>query len=78
MAAAGEDITTHTDSQGSDGTPNTTGQAVANGIVAVDVTASFTPALANDYFYLDFIRDGDDAADTISASAYVLGLYIVY
>lgn len=77
FAASGEAYTTHSDSQGSDGTPQTTA-VTSDQITQIDVTGSFTDAAAGDYFGLVFVRDGDDAADTVGSNVDILGLRIAY
>lgn len=77
FASEGEVHTTNSDSLGSDGTPQVDTVTV-NEHEALDITDAFTGATAGDFFGLEFIRDGDDALDTISNVVHILGLLIEY
>ena len=77
FAGSGETYTTNTDAQGSDGTPQTTA-VVADKMTEIDVTDSFTGAATGDYFGLQFVRDGNDAADTVGATVHILGVRVTY
>ncbi len=68
--AGGEQYNANSDSRSS-----TT--AVTNGeIEGIDISAALTGATAKDLVGITFTRDGDDAADTVGATVYYMGIWI--
>lgn len=72
FGATGELMTANADS-----IATTTQALVSSTITEIDVSAALTAIAAGDYVGLEFIRRGDDVADTIS-DLQVLGLLIEY
>lgn len=69
---ATEDYNTHSDSGGG------TDTLVINDFECIDISAAFTAIAAGDLAGIDFMRNGDDVADTIGDSVYYLGVRVRY
>jgi len=71
MSACGEDFETHTDSIGATATAVTTDEREC-----IDISAALTDATAGDLVGIQFIRNGENASDTVNADVYYLGVLI--
>ena len=78
FGAVGEAGDVNTGSIGSDAAPSTVAVGTGKVLVTIELVTAFTNAAAADYFTIDWIRDGNDAADTAGNNHGVLGLLIVY
>ena len=69
---ASEDYDTHSDSGGD------TDALTVDDLECIDISAALTNIAGGDLVGVDFMRDGDDASDTIGDSVYYLGLRMRY
>ena len=68
----GEDYFANTDSTGD------TTQLPLNDLVCLDITAALTGIAAEDLIGVSFMRDGDNAADTVGGPVYYFGIRLRY
>lgn len=72
-ACSTEDYDTHEDTTGSQ-----TDQVLQNDIVCLDISTALTGITAGDLVGLEFLRDGDEAADTVGGPVLCVGLRLRY
>ena len=73
LACSTEDYDTNEDSTGSQ-----TDQVLQNDLVCLDVSTALTGIAAGDLVGMEFLRDGDNAADTVGGTVFCLGLRLRY